>query len=83
MCLKDDVAFALLITLSPHKVTMFNELDNFHGLDTILNLKLVGLWNHVSWQHDNNIGESSNRKGNRLEQPSEVVCVIKCNICTL
>jgi hypothetical protein len=37
LCLKDDVAFALLITLSPHKVTMFNELDNFHGLDTILN----------------------------------------------
>jgi len=35
--LEDDVAFALLFTISLHTVAMPNELHNFHGLDAILN----------------------------------------------
>jgi hypothetical protein len=37
--LKEDVAFALLITISPHTITMFNKIDNLHGLDAIFNGK--------------------------------------------
>jgi hypothetical protein len=33
---ENDVVFALLTTISPHMVTMFNEIDNLVGLDTIL-----------------------------------------------
>jgi hypothetical protein len=33
--LKDDATFVLLIMVSPHMVTMFNELDNLLRLDTI------------------------------------------------
>jgi len=36
-CLKNDVVFALLITIFPHTVTMFNEIGNLIGLDVILN----------------------------------------------
>jgi hypothetical protein len=32
LCLKDDVAFALLIVVFFHTVVMFNELDNLLGL---------------------------------------------------
>jgi hypothetical protein len=35
--LKDDVAFALLTTIFPHMVAMFNEINKLHGLDPILN----------------------------------------------
>jgi hypothetical protein len=59
------VAFALLIVVSPHMVTMLDELDNLPGLDAILNGKPIGLKNRASWQHDGNIGESSSRGGNR------------------
>jgi hypothetical protein len=45
--LKDDATFVLLIMVSPHMVTMFNELDNLFRLDIILNGKPVGLGNHV------------------------------------
>jgi hypothetical protein len=37
--LKDDVAFALLIAISPHTITMLNKIDNLHGLDAIFNGK--------------------------------------------
>jgi hypothetical protein len=30
--LKDDVAFALLTTISPHMIAMFNEIDNLARL---------------------------------------------------
>jgi hypothetical protein len=30
--LKDDVAFALSTTISPHMIVMFNEIDNLVGL---------------------------------------------------
>jgi hypothetical protein len=45
--LKDDLAFTLLITIFPHMVVMFNDLDNLFGLNSIFNGKLVGLGNHV------------------------------------
>jgi hypothetical protein len=35
-CLEDDIAFALLSTISLHTVVMPNEI-HFHGLDAILN----------------------------------------------
>ncbi len=63
---KDDVTFAILIAISPHTVTMFNEIDNLPGLDVILNGEPIGLGNHVSQQHGNNIGESNNKINNRL-----------------
>ncbi len=59
--LKDDVAFALLIAITPHTITMFNEINNPPKLDAILNGKPIGLGNCVSWQHGSNIGKSSNR----------------------
>ncbi len=40
--LKDDVVFALLIVISLHTVAMLNGLDNFPGLDAILNWKPLG-----------------------------------------
>jgi hypothetical protein len=46
--LKDDVAFALLIAISPHMVAMLNEISNLLGLDTILNGEPIGLGNCVS-----------------------------------
>ncbi len=49
-CLKDDVTFALFITIFPHIVTMFNELLNFLGWDVILNGEPIGLENHGSRQ---------------------------------
>ncbi len=64
--LKDDVAFALLIAISPHMVAMLNEISNLLGLDTILNGEPIGLGNCVSWQRGINIEESSNRRDNRL-----------------
>jgi hypothetical protein len=45
---KDDATFALLIAISPHTVTMFNEIDNLPRLDVILNGEPIGLGNHVS-----------------------------------
>jgi hypothetical protein len=54
--LKDDVAFALLTALFLHIVAMFNEIDNFLDLDTILNKKPIGLGNHASQQCGINIG---------------------------
>jgi hypothetical protein len=42
-CLKYDVAFALLTLISPHTIAMLNEIDNFLGLDIILNGELIGL----------------------------------------
>jgi hypothetical protein len=65
-CLKDDATFVLLTMVSPHTVTMFNELENLFGLDAILNRKPIGLGNHVGRQCGNNIEESSSRKGNRF-----------------
>jgi len=46
--LKDDVAFALLIAITPHMITMFNEINYPPKLDTILNGKPIGLGNYVS-----------------------------------
>jgi hypothetical protein len=46
--LKDDATFTLLTIIFPHMVTMFNELDNLLGLDTILNGKPIGLRNGAS-----------------------------------
>jgi hypothetical protein len=63
--LKDDTTFALLTMVSPHMVTMFNELDNLFGLDIILNGKSIGLKNHVSQLCDTNVEENSSRKSNR------------------
>ncbi len=65
-CLKDDVAFALLTTISPHIVVMFNKIDNLVRLDVILNGEPIGLGNHASQQHGNNIGENSSRGNNKL-----------------
>jgi hypothetical protein len=62
--LKDDVAFALLITISPHTIVMFNKIDNLAGLDAILNGEPIGLGNHASQQHGNNIGESDSKGAN-------------------
>ncbi len=64
-CLKNDATFALLTIISSHIVTMFNELNNFLGLDTIVDGKPIGLGNCVSQQRGGNIGESSSRKDNR------------------
>jgi hypothetical protein len=30
-CLKNDVTFALLTAISPHTITMFNEINNKHS----------------------------------------------------
>jgi hypothetical protein len=65
-CLKDDVVFALLTAISPHMVIMLNKINNVPRLDAILNGKPIGLKNHANRQCGNNIGESSNRKYNRL-----------------
>jgi hypothetical protein len=46
--LKDDVAFALLSTISLHTIAMLNEIHNFPKLDGILNAKPIGLRNCVS-----------------------------------
>ncbi len=56
---KDDVAFALLTTISPHTITMFNKIDNIFGLDAILNGRHIRLKNHASQQRGSNSGESS------------------------
>jgi hypothetical protein len=64
--LKDDIAFALLIVVFHHMITIFNELDNLLGLGVILNGKPIGLRIHVGQQHNSNIVESSNKIGNRL-----------------
>jgi hypothetical protein len=64
--LKDDVTFTLLITIFPHIVTMFNEIDNLPGLDTILNGEPIGLGNYASQQRGINIRESSTRGYIRL-----------------
>ncbi len=45
---------------------MFNEINNLVGLDAILNGKPIGLGNHASEQHGNNIGESNSKGDNRL-----------------
>jgi hypothetical protein len=55
--LKNDVVFALLTAISPHIVTMFNEIDNFLGLDVILNGEPIWLGNHVSQQRGINMGK--------------------------
>ncbi len=55
-CLKDDVAFTLLIVISPHIVTMFNRIYNLFGLDVILNGESIGLGNRAS-EHGINIGK--------------------------
>ncbi len=44
---------------------MFNEIDNLTGLDTILNGEPIGLGNHASEQHGNNIGENNSKGDNR------------------
>ncbi len=62
---KDDVIFTLLIAISLHMVAMFNEIDNFLGLATILNGEPIWLGNHVSRQCGSNIGESNSRGDNR------------------
>jgi hypothetical protein len=59
--LKDDITSTLLITIFPHIVTMFNEIDNLLGLDTILNGEPIGLRNYASQQCGINIRESSSR----------------------
>jgi len=62
---KDNVIFVLLIVISPHTITMLNEIDNFLGLDAILNGKPIRLRNHASQQRGSNSGESSGRGNNR------------------
>jgi len=47
-CLKNDVAFALLIAIFLHIITMLNEINNLLGLDTILNGEPIGLRNHAN-----------------------------------
>jgi hypothetical protein len=44
LCLKFDVAFALLTAIYPHMVAMLNELNNILGLDELNNL--MGLEAH-------------------------------------
>jgi hypothetical protein len=66
--LKDDVDFALLITIYPHTVVMLNELNNLSSLDELNNL--MGLEAHwikirASRQHGSIIGESNIKGGNR------------------
>jgi hypothetical protein len=63
--LKDDVVFALLTTIFPHIVAMFNEIDNLPRLDTILNREPIGLGNCVNQQCGIIIGESSSRGDNK------------------
>ncbi len=63
--LKDDVVFALLITISLHMIIMFNEISNLLGLDIILNGKPIGLGNCANRQCGSIIGESSSRRDNR------------------
>jgi hypothetical protein len=63
--LKNDVALTLLTSISLHMVVMFNEINNFLGLDVILNGEPIGLKNHVKQQHGINIEESSNRINSR------------------
>ncbi len=58
--LKYDLAFTLLIVMSPHKIAMLYELNNLFGLDTILNRKPFGLKNCASQQRDSNIEENNN-----------------------
>jgi hypothetical protein len=65
-CLKNDVTFALLIAIFPHTVTMFNDINNFLGLDIIFNGEPIRLKNHANRQNGNNIGENSSKGGNRL-----------------
>jgi len=64
--LKDGATFALLISISPHTIIMLNEINNFFGLNAILNGEPIGLGNHVSQQCGYNIRENSNRGDNRL-----------------
>jgi hypothetical protein len=63
--LKNDVALTLVTSISLHMVVMFNEINNFLGLDAILNGEPIGLKNHAKQQHGNNIKESSNRRNSR------------------
>ncbi len=63
--LKNDVAFALLIAISPHTIAMFNKIDNLPGLGAILNGEPIGFGNCASWQHGINIGENNSRGDNR------------------
>jgi hypothetical protein len=65
LCLKNDVAFALIIAIFLHMVTMLNEINYLLGLDTILNGEPIGLGNRASQQHRINIGESSSRGDNK------------------
>jgi hypothetical protein len=46
--LKDDVAFALLTSISLHTVAILNKTTNLHGLDAILNGEPIGLRNRAS-----------------------------------
>jgi hypothetical protein len=46
--LKNDVAFALLIAISPHTIAMFNKIDNLPGLGAILNGEPIGFGNCAS-----------------------------------
>jgi hypothetical protein len=46
--LKNDVAFALLIIISPHTIIMLNKIDHFHGLDAIFNSESIGLENCIN-----------------------------------
>jgi hypothetical protein len=64
-CLKSDATFALLITIYPHTITMFNKLNNLLGLDAIFDGKPIGLGNCVNQQCGGNIGENNNREENR------------------
>ncbi len=64
--LKDDVAFALLTTISPHMVAMFNKIDNLPRLDAILNGEPIGLGNRASRQRGINIPGINDRRDNRL-----------------
>jgi hypothetical protein len=63
--LKNDVVLTLLTSISLHMVVMFNEINNFPGLDVILNGEPIGLKNYVKQQHGINIEESSNRRNSK------------------
>jgi hypothetical protein len=65
ICLKNDDAFALLTTIFPHTIAMFNEIYHFLGLYVILNAKIIGLGNCANQYNGNNIGESSSIGDNR------------------
>jgi hypothetical protein len=62
---ENDATFALLIAISPHTVTMLNEIDNIHGFDAILNGEPIGLGNCANPQHGINIGENSSKGDNK------------------